>query len=67
LVKRAAAAKAAPVETLAAAALSLAVLASVALVAGGALLIVKGRNPRQGVLMLVAAAVLLANVLIWAL
>lgn len=54
-------------ETLAATALSLAVLAGVALVAGGAWLIVKRSNRRQGVLMLVAAAVLLANVLIWAL
>lgn len=54
-------------ETLAATALSLAVLAAVALVAGGAWLIAKRRNPKQGALMLVAAAVLLANVLIWAL
>jgi LPXTG-motif cell wall-anchored protein len=54
-------------ETLAATGLSLAVLASIALVAGGAWLIAKRRNRRQGVLMLVAAAVLVANVLIWAL
>jgi len=54
-------------ETLAATALSLAVLAAVALVAGGVWLIARRANPKQGVLMLVAAAVLIANVLIWAL
>jgi hypothetical protein len=54
-------------ETIAATALSLAVLATVALVAGGAWMIAKGANRSQGALMLVAAAVLLANVLIWAL
>jgi len=54
-------------ETLAATALSLAVLAAVALAAGGVWLIARRSNRKQGVLMLVAAAVLIANVLIWAL
>jgi hypothetical protein len=54
-------------QSLAASALSLAVLATIALTGGGLWLIGRGANRRQGVLMLVAAAVLLANVLIWAL
>ena len=54
-------------ESLATTALSLAVLATAALAAGGVWLIVNRSNRRQGVLMLAAAAVLLANVLIWAL
>jgi hypothetical protein len=54
-------------ETLASAALSLAVFATLALVAGGLWLLRGGRDRRKGVLMLVAAAVLLANVMIWAL
>jgi hypothetical protein len=45
--------------------LSLAVLAAFALAGGGLWLIAKHRIYRQGTLMLVAAAVLLANVLIW--
>lgn len=53
-------------QTLAATALSLAMLATIALTASGAWLVTRGRNQKQGVLMLVAAAVLLANVLIWA-
>lgn len=32
---------------------------------GGGVLVVKGRDRRKGMLMLVMAAVLLANVLIW--
>lgn len=54
-------------QTLAATALSLGVFATIALAAGGLWLIGKGANRKQGTLMLVAAAVLLANVLIWAL
>jgi hypothetical protein len=46
-------------------ALSLAVLAAFALTAGGAWLIAKRVNRKQGVLMLVMAAVLIANVLVW--
>ena len=49
----------------AAALLSIAVLATFALVAGGAYLLVKRKERRQGVLMLIAAAVLFGNVLIW--
>ncbi len=45
--------------------LSIAVLASFALIGGGAWLIVKGKNRRQGLLMLFAAFVLLFNVMIW--
>ena len=46
--------------------LSISMLAVFALCAGGGWLIVKRRNRKQGVLMLVAALVLLGNVLIWA-
>jgi hypothetical protein len=46
--------------------LSIAMLAVFALGAGGAWLIVKARDRKRGVLMLVAALVLLGNVLIWA-
>jgi hypothetical protein len=53
--------------TIAVTALSLAVIASFALAGGGIYLLVKRREGRQGVLMLVAAAVLFANVLIWTL
>ncbi|HEX8126911.1 MAG TPA: hypothetical protein VF548_15155 [Allosphingosinicella sp.] len=49
----------------AAALLSIAVLAAFALVAGGLTLILKGLNRKQGSLMLIMAAVLFANVLIW--
>lgn len=45
--------------------LSIAVLAALALVAGGGWLIAKRRERTRGVLMIVAAAVLLANVAIW--
>lgn len=50
---------------IAAAALSIAVIAAFALVAGGAWLLVKRKERKQGVLMLIAAAVLFGNVLIW--
>jgi hypothetical protein len=46
-------------------ALSLAILAAFALAAGGVWLVATGVNSKQGVLMLVMAAVLVANVLIW--
>jgi len=48
-------------------ALSLAVLAAFALTLGGGWLIARRTNRKQGVLMLVMAAVLIANVLIWTL
>ena len=54
-------------QTLAATASSVAMLATVALAGGGVWLIAKRGNRRHGVLMIVAAAVLLANVLIWTL
>ncbi len=47
--------------------LSLAMLAVFALAGGSAYLFSKRKNRRQAVLMLVAAAVLLVNVLIWTL
>jgi hypothetical protein len=46
-------------------ALSIAMLAVFALGAGGAWLIVKAYDRKRGILMLIAAAVLLGNVLIW--
>ncbi|MEA3050736.1 MAG: hypothetical protein QOG84_2572 [Sphingomonadales bacterium] len=54
-------------QTIEAAALSLAVLSAFALAVGGLWLILKRRVVKQGVLMLVMAAVLIANVLIWTL
>lgn len=45
--------------------LSILVLASFALVAGGAYLLIKRQERKQGILMLVAAAVLFGNVLVW--
>lgn len=45
--------------------LSIAVIASFVLGAGGIWLIVKGRDRKQGLLMLAAAAVTIGNVLIW--
>jgi high-affinity Fe2+/Pb2+ permease len=54
-------------ETVASAALSLAVLAAFTLVGGGLYLLLAQRNRKQGVLMLITAAVLFANVLIWTL
>ena len=53
--------------TVAVTALSLAVISSFVLAAGGLYLLLKRREPKQGVLMLVAAVVLLGNVLIWSL
>ena len=46
--------------------LTIAMLGVTALAAGGFWLIVKGAQKRKGALMLIAALVLLANVLIWA-
>jgi len=46
--------------------LSVAMLAVFALALGGGWSIIKRRETKQGVLMLIAALVLLANVLIWA-
>ena len=51
--------------TIAVAALSLAMIAAFALVGGGAYLLIKRKERRQGLLMLLTAAVLFANVLIW--
>jgi len=45
--------------------LSIAMFAVFALAAGGAWLVLKARDRRRGALMLVAALVLLGNVLIW--
>jgi high-affinity Fe2+/Pb2+ permease len=49
----------------AAALLSIAVLATFALVAGALHLLIRRGERKQGVLMLIAAAVLLGNVLVW--
>ena len=49
-----------------AALMSIAMIAVLALGAGGMWLLVKRRDGKKGVLMLIAAAVLLGNVLIWA-
>ncbi|MET1110419.1 MAG: hypothetical protein ABWX67_02720 [Allosphingosinicella sp.] len=51
--------------TVAVTALSLAVIASFALAGGGIYLLAKRRDRKRGLLMLIAAAVLFANVLIW--
>ena len=51
--------------TIAATALSVAVIGTFALVAGGAYLLIKRKERKQGVLMLIAAAVLFGNVLVW--
>ncbi|HEX8238633.1 MAG TPA: hypothetical protein VF574_02710 [Allosphingosinicella sp.] len=53
--------------TVAVAALSLAMLAAFALAGAGAWLLIRRQERKQGVLMLLAAAVLFANVLIWTL
>ena len=50
---------------LGAALMSIAVIAAFLLGAGGMWLIVKRRDARKGLLMLVAALVMLGNVLIW--
>ena len=52
---------------IAAAAPAVAMLGCFACVIGGSLLIARKRDAKKGVLMLVMAAVLLANVLIWTL
>lgn len=53
--------------TIAAAAPAIAMLSMFACLIGGTVLIVKQRDVKKGVLMLVMAAVLLANVAIWTL
>jgi high-affinity Fe2+/Pb2+ permease len=53
--------------TIAVAALSLAMIAAFALTGGGTYLLIRRKEGKQGVLMLMAAAVLFANVLIWTL
>lgn len=53
--------------TIAVTALSLAVIAAFALAGGGFYLLVNRRDGKRGTLMLVMAAVLFANVLIWTL
>jgi LPXTG-motif cell wall-anchored protein len=52
---------------IAAAALSIAVLGAFALAGAGAWLLLKRKERKQGILMLIAAAVLFANVLTWTL
>ena len=47
--------------------LSVMMLAAFALAGGGLYLIVTGRDRRKGALMLVAAAVMVGNVLVWTL
>lgn len=47
--------------------LSIAVLAAFALAGGGAWLLLKRRDRKQGLLMLLASIVLFVNVLIWTL
>lgn len=54
-----------PLTTIASAAPAVAMLGCFACIAGGAVLIVRQRNYFKGTLMLVMAAVLLGNVLIW--
>lgn len=51
--------------SIAAAAPAIAMMGCFACIAGGAVLIVRRRDARKGVLMLVMAAVLLVNVLLW--
>jgi high-affinity Fe2+/Pb2+ permease len=52
-------------QTIASAALSLGVIAAFALIGGGLYLLIRQRNLKQGLLMLMAAAVLIGNVLVW--
>lgn len=52
-------------ETIAQAAPAVAMLGAFACLAGGAYLLAKGRDRKRGILMLVMAAVLVGNVLIW--
>ena len=54
-------------DSVAVTALSLAVIAAFALTGGGTWLLLKRSERKQGMLMLLAAAVLFANVLIWTL
>jgi hypothetical protein len=54
------------IEGSAAVILSMLMVAAILLGWGGIWLIVKGRDRKRAILMLVAAAVMLANVLIWA-
>jgi hypothetical protein len=54
------------IEGSAAVILSMLMVAAILLGWGGIWLIVKGRDHKRAILMLVAAAVMLANVLIWA-
>ena len=51
--------------TIAVAALSLAMIAAFVLAGGGTWLLIRRNERKHGVLMLLAAAVLFANVLIW--
>ena len=60
-------AQAAAMTGLVATLLSIAVLAAFALIGGGLFLLVKRKELKQGMLMLIAALVLFANVLIWTL
>jgi hypothetical protein len=60
-------AQAADMTGFAAALLSIAVIGAFALAGGGARLLIKGNDRKQGLLMLTAAAVLFVNVLIWTL
>ena len=54
-------------ETLADWALGLAMVAAILLILGGTVLIRRDHDRKRGILMLVAAAVLIANVAIWTL
>ncbi|PAX09645.1 hypothetical protein [Sphingomonas lenta] len=56
-----------PLGTIASAAPGVAMLGFFACLAGGGYLVVKRRDVKKGALMLVMAAVLLTNVLIWTL
>ena len=56
-----------PLGSIAHAAPGIAMLACFACLFGGGYLLLKRRDPKKGALMLVMAAVLLANVLIWTL
>jgi high-affinity Fe2+/Pb2+ permease len=53
------------VNSFASAALSLAMLAAIVLIVGGAKLAMKRESRNRGVLMIAAAAVLVMNVMIW--
>ena len=51
--------------TIASAALAIAMIAALLLIAGGIKLAASGEHRKQGLLMILAALVLVANVLIW--